>query len=305
MHKVSLKLSSQLSEAEACQLTEGLITIALSSATMRKEEAQNAHWIIEWIFSDKPKLSDIIARLSLQSAAYNIGNLGEITPNNLKIQKIPDNINWPEKSYNGFVPFSISTFFIYGSDYKGKIPKQQISLKLDAATAFGSGEHETTRGCILGMLDLKDKGICPCNILDMGTGSGILALIAWKLWENPVLGVDNQKESIRVANIHAKMNNVRLHSTCLSTAIGDGFHTPKVNKNKPYELILANILAGSVIEMAPSLTNVLDNGGYCILSGMLNQQKNFVLSAYEGTGLTYCTHYELGEWTTLVLQKNN
>ena len=303
MHKVRLKLSNQIDEEDARWLTEGLVDIALSSATMREENKQAAPWVIEWLFKDKPKTSDIIARISLQAAAYNIGHLSEITPEHLEVEEIDDDINWLEESYKGFVPFTIGSFFIHGSNYEGEIPDQQVPLMLDAATAFGSGEHETTKGCMLAMLDLKAKGVCPWNILDMGTGSGILALIAWRLWTSPTLGVDNQAESIKVTKRHAEMNNIKLGSSSLSTAVGDGFNTPLVSENRPYELILANILAGPVIEMAPYLARVLDDNGYCVLSGMLNQQSDLVLSAYEGTGLTYRTRYDIGEWTSLVMQK--
>jgi ribosomal protein L11 methyltransferase len=303
MHKVRLKLPNQLDEEAACQLTEGLVNFALSSSTMREENKQSAPWVIEWLLIDKPEPPDIIARLSLQGAAYNINAVADITPEQLEIEEISDDTNWLEESYQGFVPFTIGSFFIHGSNYEGDVPEQQTPLKLDAATAFGSGEHETTKGCMLAMLDLKAKGVCPWNILDMGTGSGILALIAWKLWKSPIMAVDNQAESIRVTDHHAQMNGVKLSASCLSTAIGDGFNTPQVNKNKPYELILANILAGPVIEMAPSLIDVLDDNGYCVLSGMLIQQSDLVLSAYEGEGLTYRTRYDIGEWTTLVMQK--
>ncbi len=303
MHKIRLELSSQIDEVAACKLAEGLVNIAVSSTTMRAEHKNNSPWAIEWFFQDKPNPADIIARLSLQSAAYNISAAAEIKPEQLEIEEISDDINWLEESYQGFVPFTIGSFFIHGSDYDGDVPEQQIPLRLDAATAFGSGEHETTKGCLSGMIDLKAKGICPWNILDMGTGSGILAMAAWKFWKSPVLAVDNDPESIRVTERHAGMNGINLNASCLSTAVGDGFHTPLVGKNKPYELILANILAGPVIEMAPYLVEVLDDNGYCVLSGMLIQQSDLVLSAYEGEGLTYRTRYDIGEWTTLVMQK--
>ena len=303
MYKVRLKLPSQINEESACLLTEGLIDIALSSTTMRESHKQSAPWVIEWLIEEKPNTLDIIARLSLQSAAYNISAQTEISSDNLEIEKVPEDVNWLEESYQGFIPFSIGQFFIHGNDYEGEVPEELIALQLDAATAFGSGEHETTKGCMQAMLDLKAKSVCPRNILDMGTGSGILAMIAWKLWGCPILGVDNQAESIRVTKLHAELNGINIGGACLSTAVGDGFNTPLVSKNKPYKLILANILAGPVIEMAPSLVDVLDDNGYCVLSGMINPQSNLVLSAYEGEGLTYRTRYDIGEWTTLVLQK--
>lgn len=153
------------------------------------------------------------------------------------------------------------------------------------------------------MLDLKGSGVCPWNILDMGTGSGILSLAAWKLWKAPILAVDNEEEAVRVTNRHAEMNGVKLAKGSLLTACGDGFHTPLVDKQKPYELILANILAGPVIEMAPALVRVLDDNGYAVLSGMLNEQADLVASAYEGLGLTLKKRYAFTEWTTLVMHK--
>ena len=244
---------------------------------------------------------NVISRLSLQAAAHEIKNI-DFHAQPIEIFKTPEE-NWLEKTYREFPPFSIGSFFIYGSHYEGKLPDGQIGLKVDAATAFGSGEHETTRGCMEAMLDLKGKGACPWNILDMGTGSGILALAAWKLWKSPILAVDNDEESVRVTMRHAEMNGVALANSALSCACGDGFNTPIVGKKKPYELILANILAGPVIEMAPDLIDVLDDNGYCILSGMLVEQAHLVASAYEGAGLTLKKQYDIGEWSTLLMHK--
>ena len=303
MFKVRLNLLEPLDEAAACGLSSGLLDIALSSTVMRESNELDAPWVIEWILQDEPDVSDLIARLSLQAAAYNVSGLTEITAESLELSEIPDDENWLEKSYEGFEPFSIGPLFVHGTHFEGDVPEEKIPLQVDAATAFGSGEHETTKGCLMAMLALKDKGACPWNILDMGTGSGILALAAWKLWKTPILAVDNDPESIVVTERHAQANGVKIGNSCLSVAVGDGFNTPQVGKNKPYELILANILAGPVIEMAPAMVDVLDDNGYCVLSGMLTDQANLVLSAYEGIGLTYRSRYDIGEWTTLVLQK--
>jgi ribosomal protein L11 methyltransferase len=153
------------------------------------------------------------------------------------------------------------------------------------------------------MLDLKGKGVCPWNTLDMGTGSGILAIAAWKLWKSPILAVDNDAESVVVTARHGEMNGVPLTKTGMLCACGDGFNTPDVDKQKPYELILMNILAGPVIEMAPAAIRVLDDNGYIVLSGMLVEQADLVTAAYEGEGLTFKKRYDIGEWSTLVLQK--
>lgn len=268
---------------------------------MRAERKHQNPWVLEWLLDFKPAATDIISRMALQTAIYGITDIA-LSPDDITITETADE-NWLEKSYQGFKPFSIGPFFMHGSHYDDDIPKGQIGLKIDAATAFGSGEHETTKGCMQAMLDLKGKGVCPWNILDMGTGSGILALAAWKLWKTPILAIDNDPESIIVTERHADMNGVRIGGSTLSTACGDGFNTPEATRKKPYELILANILAGPVIEMAPALVRVLDDNGYVVLSGMLTEQTDLVTSAYEGENLTLKKRYDIGTWSTLVLQK--
>ena len=301
MHTVRFKPNATLSNDQAYRLAEGLVDIALSSSAVRENRKHSAPWILEWITEERPDLDAVISRLSLQAAAHDIP-AGEISANDITIEKTPD-IDWLQKVYEEFKPFSIGPFFIHGSHYDGEAPQGQIGLQIDAATAFGSGEHETTSGCLQAILDLKGKGLCPWNILDMGTGSGILAIAAWKLWQSPVIAVDNDPESIVVTDRHAEMNGLTIDKSCLLSACGDGFNTPIVGKKKPYELILANILAGPVIEMAPALVSTLDENGYVVLSGMLTEQVNLVASAYEGEGLTYKKQYDIGEWTTLVMQK--
>ncbi len=284
------------------QLAETFVDTSLSSSAARENRKYNGSWVLEWLMNDKPDLGELVSRLSLQVAIYDIADLS-VDAENIEIEETPD-INWLEKTYAEFKPFSIGPFFIYGSHYDGGVPDQQIGLQVDAATAFGSGEHETTNGCMQAMLDLKGKGVCPWNVLDMGTGSGILAIAAWKLWKSPILAVDNDEESVIVAARHAELNGVPLNKTAMTCEHGDGFNTPGVAKQKPYELIVANILAAPVIEMAPALVSVLDDNGYCVLSGMLVEQADLVASAYEGEGLTFKKRYDIGEWSTLIMQKH-
>ncbi len=301
MYTIRFNIQNDLPNEMAYCLAESFVDIALSSAAARIDRKHKNPWILEWIMDEKPNKEDLISRISLQAAAHSIRDI-DISADNISIEETP-NINWLEKTYQEFKPFSIGPFFIHGSHYKDEVPQEQIPLKVDAATAFGSGEHETTNGCMQAMLDLKGKGACPWNILDMGTGSGILAIAAWKLWKSPILAVDNDEESVRVTARHAEMNGVSLSKSAMTCDCGDGFNTPSVSKQKPYELILANILAAPVIEMAPDLVKVLDDNGYCVLSGMLVEQAHLVASAYEGEGLTLKKQYDIGEWSTLIMQK--
>lgn len=293
--------SQALNDEQAFCLAEALIDNALSCSAVREGRKHTGPWTLEWIFETEPELSDIISRLELQTTIFNLPEM-PLTASRFESAPTPEE-NWLEKAYHEFPPFSVGPFFIYGSHYKDTPPPGQIALQIDAATAFGSGEHETTKGCLQAMLDLKGKGVCPWNSLDMGTGSGILAIAAWKLWKAPILAVDNDPESVRVTEVHAQMNGVSIGKTMLSTACGDGFRTPEVDLQKPYELILMNILAGPVIEMAPAAIRVLDDNGYIVLSGMLVQQADLVTAAYEGAGLMLKKRYDIGEWATLVMHK--
>lgn len=219
---------------------------------------------------------------------------------NPEISEFDENKDWLAESYRAFPPFSVGPFFIYGSHYKEKIPEDQTGLQIDAATAFGSGEHATTKGCLLAMLELKEQGACPWNILDMGTGSGILAIAAHKLWKTPVLAVDNDAEAVRVAGHHAQINKIPAGKTDYTGATGDGFATPDVQTRKPFDLVIANILAVTLKEMVQDLTSVIDDNGYVILSGILQHQAEEVLQAYKHFALR--KRYDIGEWTSLLLQ---
>lgn len=301
MFTTCLKIPDPISDEHAQHLAEAMSEQTLSFSALREDRKHQNPWVLEWLSEEPLNAAVVLERVALQAAVFNIKPL-TIDIKNFSCKETPQ-LNWLEQAYEDFKPFSIGPFFIYGSHYKGDIPAAQIALQVDAATAFGSGEHETTKGCMQAMLDLKGQGACPWNILDMGTGSGILALAAWKLWKSPTLAVDNDPESIVVTKRHAALNGVALAKSALSCACGDGFNTPIVGTQKPYELILANILAGPVIEMAPALHAVLDDNGYCILSGMLKEQADLVASAYEGLGLTLHKRYDIGEWSTLVLQR--
>ena len=302
LHTLRLKLAEGLDDSQAFCLAESLVDNALSCSAAREGRKHNGAWSLEWMFENKPDLADVIPRLELQIAAHNLPQIA-IEAAAFEFGTADTGVNWLEAVYEAFPPFSVGPFFIHGSHYDGDIPPQQTALKIDAATAFGSGEHETTKGCLQAMLDLKAKGICPWNTLDMGTGSGILAIAAWKLWKAPILAVDNDAESVRVTEVHAGMNGVSIGKGTLSTACGDGFRTPEASAQGPYELILMNILAGPVIEMAPAAIRVLDDNGYIVLSGMLVEQADLVTAAYEGEGLIFKKRYDIGEWATLVLHK--
>lgn len=296
MYRASIKLPAEFEDSDVSALGEAVEALAQVSL---REGTHTGPWKIEWIFGEKPDTTDMTARLSVQSMLHGF----HLPPVQWDVETIDTDTDWLQMTYRAFPPFSIGPFFIYGSHYEGETPAGLIPLQIDAATAFGSGEHGTTKGCIQAMLDLKGHGICPWNVLDVGTGSGILAIAAWKLWKTPILATDIDEEAVRVAGVHAALNGVAVGGSALSLAAGDGFNIEELRRKTPYELVIANILAGPLIEMAADLVSVLDKPGYIILSGMLATQAQEVLAAYEAQGVKMRERYDIGEWTTLVLQR--
>ncbi len=154
----------------------------------------------------------------------------------------------------------------------------------------------------MALAQLKEENIQPQKILDMGTGSGILALAAHKLWNMPTIGIDNDPESIIVSNRHADFNNIQLGPGTVQFACGDGFAANLCRQETPYDLISANILAGPLKTMAKDLASCLTNDGTVILSGILREQADDVLKTYEAQNLTLKHRIDIDDWATLVLK---
>jgi ribosomal protein L11 methyltransferase len=257
-------------------------------------------WKIEWYFGYAPQIDFIQSRLQpiLDDLQWGMPDL--------LIEKVPEK-DWLAESYQSFPPFVVEPFFIFGSHYTESVPANYIPLQIDAATAFGSGEHGTTRGC-LEMLSFVFKNNAVTSILDMGTGSGILAIAAWHLCDkdalkNPIIGIDIDEESIRVANLHkaANISMTDLQDDDIIFAAGDGYHTALSRQYAPYDLIIANILARPLVMMAPDLKQSLAPQGHVILSGLLMEQAEMVLDAHKAQGLIEKHRITHGEWVTLWL----
>ena len=301
MYRASLTLSAQFEEPDIEILSGALYDISDAVVAFREGNEPTGDWIVEWIMPQQPDASDLTARVSLVTTIEGLTGFS-ITAQDWQIAAVA-NENWLEKSYKGFPPFSVGPFFIHGSHYDGAVPDEAHTLQIDAATAFGSGEHETTKGCLQGLLELDSQGVCPWNVLDMGTGSGILAIAAYHLWKTPIFASDIEEEAIRVTRRHLAANGVSEDPAGITCAAGDGFAAPGVKERAPFDLIMANILAGPLIEMSQDLCGALDENGFVILSGMLTEQSDHVLSAYEAHDLALKHRYDIGEWSTLVLQK--
>lgn len=213
------------------------------------------------------------------------------------LDKLPD-IDWVAESQRALPPITAGRIRVRGSHVTEAAPPGTIDLLIDANAAFGTGRHETTRGCLLALQGIaRQRRVA--NILDMGCGSGVLAMAAARLWPCRVLGVDNDAPSIRVAAQNVKVNGV---ADVVHLLLGVGFRSAVVKRRGPYDLILANILAEPLCAMAQDVRRHLAPGGLAVLSGLLIGQERQVLARYRAAGLMLVRRYHLGEWSTLVLR---
>lgn len=288
LYTAIIALPAGLSEDQASRFAEIFGEDVLSTSMLRKGDPFHGVWAVQWLFDHEPSAANI-AELFAPVAT----DLSLPTPA-ITIEKLPD-INWLEYSYRQFPPFTVGPFFIHGGHTQEETPDGLIDLEIEAATAFGSGEHGTTSGCLVLMDELKQSGFVPANVLDMGCGSGILGIAAVKLWHNPVLAVDIDPESVRVTQNHCTANGI---GPALTAKAGDGFAIVDGH----FDLTIANILPNPLKAMAADLRAHMAPGGYAILSGLLLDQAQDVLDHYTALGLTLEKRLDRGEWSALLLR---
>lgn len=250
--------------------------------------------------------------------AERIEAFGEVEPNEDQVlaalkavadeygEQVPDcvfskqeNVDWLAQYAAKYPPLNIGQYFIYGSHFEGTLPAGKIALKVEAATAFGTGEHASTHGCLLA-LDKLSRRYRFERPLDMGCGSAILAMAIAKTWGAPVVASDIDPESVRVAGYNAEVNRIPNH---ILPVCGDGYKNPAITLAGPYDLIMANILARPLSSMAKDLARNLVPGGICILAGFLDRDANWVFAAHRCHGLYLVDRIRINGWQTLVLRK--
>ncbi|MFC7333500.1 50S ribosomal protein L11 methyltransferase [Rhodocista pekingensis] len=258
-------------------------------ATFELQEGGN--WLIEGTSHAEPDGSRLSTKLAILAASLGLSEPA------LTIEPIAP-IDWVTQTYLSFPPIRVGRFFVHGSHHKTGVPAGCVGLQIEAAMAFGSGEHATTQGCLKALDDLS-RSLPLGHALDMGCGSGILGFAIAKLWRVPVLGVDIDDLSVEIAAENAVLNRV---AHLVDLRAGNGYATPEVRRRAPFDLIVANILAKPLARMAPQLRRHLAPGGTVVLSGLLRRQENMVLAAHRAQGLRLVRRYRIGDWSTLVLR---
>jgi ribosomal protein L11 methyltransferase len=203
--------------------------------------------------------------------------------------------DWVRESLAGLAPVSAGRFIVHGGHDRARIPHNRIGIEIEAALAFGTGHHGTTRGCLLA-LDWLCKSRPQRRILDLGTGSGVLAIAAARALRQPVLATDIDGSAVRAARANAALNRA---GGFVEVIKADGVTAPKLRERSPYDLVFANILLRPLQRLAVPLTRLTAPGARVVLSGLLASQANAAIAAYRGLALE--RRIDLDGWTTLIL----
>ncbi len=212
-------------------------------------------------------------------------------------------IDWVAKVRRELAPVEAGRFFVYGSHDADKVPQDagRVPLQIEATVAFGTGHHGTTLGCLKAFDRLLTAGERPAKVADIGCGTAVLAMAAAAtLPDALVIASDIDRVAVDVAEANVAINGLQGRLDCLEAA---GLDHPRLRAAAPYDLIFANILKGPLIELAPTIAANLATGGRAILSGLLAVQAEAVTAAYVESGLCLQDRDDIGEWSTLVLQK--
>jgi ribosomal protein L11 methyltransferase len=214
--------------------------------------------------------------------------------------------DWVTLSQQGLEPIRAGRFFVHTPAHRGSAPADSIALEIDAGRAFGTGQHETTTGCLIALSAMKADGAAVANLVDLGTGTGLLAFAALQLWPAArAAASDNDPVAIEVSEENAGINRVRLGRARgrLELVVAEGMDHPRLRARAPFDLVIANILAGPLIDLAPSVAKAIVPGGRLILAGLLAHQAPAVAAAYRRQGMMLSGRIERGEWPTLVMRK--
>jgi len=298
---VSWKVSLPCTRAEAEQIKDDIPALAIldSPPTLMTSEADPSRpeqWRLDAYFDAKPCTKDVELLHSLVPSA------AEAAP---EIEQL-DAQDWTTLSQEGLEPIRAGRFFVHTPLHRAAAPDDAIVLEIDAGRAFGTGHHETTTGCLVALDALKRNGAQFANILDLGTGTGLLAFAAHRLWPAArLIASDIDPVAVEVSEENARINRIpsgRARGQ-IELVVASGLRHGRLRVRAPYDLILANILAGPLIELAPAVAGAMAPGGTLILAGLLDHQATAVAAAYRRQGLMPVTSIDRGDWPTLVMRK--
>ena len=284
------QLSAPLTKDQAYALVDAVMAREdLAVTASAHEDEASGEWVFEATCDSKPDL-DSFAEL----ARATLG--GDVS---FALEPIDPEVNWVARSLEGLAPVVAGGFYVYGSHETTPVPAGLTGIRIDAAEAFGTGHHETTTGC-LEAIDRTLKRRKPRALLDIGTGTGVLAIALAKRLRMPVIASDIDPVAVKTTATKARDNGVAKNIVAIEAT---GLDHRLIAGNAPYDLIVANILAGPLQSLAPGVARIAQQGATVILSGILNTQASRVVAAYARQSVVLRQKIVKKEWTTLIMER--
>jgi ribosomal protein L11 methyltransferase len=277
-------------EAAAKRVMDVLTEIFEDEAAVAAFERPDKRWDITVHFAEAPDQT-LMRELVANTVGSEIADT--ITFDTVEAK------DWDKASLEDLVPVPAGRFIVHGQHDRARVPANKLGIEIEAALAFGTGHHGTTRGCLL-LLDHVLKSARPSRVLDLGTGTGVLAIAAAKALHRGVLASDIDPPSVRVARENAVLNGV--HNN-VQAILATGFGSPDFARRGPFDLVLANILANPLRQLAEPMVRHLERGAHVILSGLLTPQAPAVIAAYRARGLVPFRHLRIEGWSSLLLRR--
>jgi ribosomal protein L11 methyltransferase len=278
---VCWKARAVVSKRDAQTLSDALAQLEPAPVVSAFELGERGLWEVEAFFTDAPDEEALLRRFGVS----------------MRVIPIEDE-NWVARALEGLPPVQTSRFFIYGEHSAGRVPANAIGLRIEASYAFGTGHHGTTKGCLLAFEHLAKRRTFR-NALDLGCGTGVLALAFARLTHRSAVATDIDPLATRKTIENAKLNRVAPY---VRAATANGFKAPLIAEHAPYDLIFANILAGPLMRLLPGIKANLSPGGHAILSGLLDEQANAITAMARAQNLRLVRRSALEGWVTLVLE---
>lgn len=262
----------------------GAVSLTKDDATV--EDGASA-WRLDAYFENKPELDAIAALMS----PYGLGDG--------TLEELPD-VDWVAHSLEGLGVVRCGRFVLYGVHDADKLPNEDgdIAIRIDANQAFGTGHHPTTAGCLT-LLD-RLAAWTPRSVLDLGCGSAVLAIAAAKLWNREILASDIDEKSVEIAAENAEQNGV---GGLVKTLTAAGFDHAEIATEAPFDFVFANILAGPLAELAPAMADHMAKSGRVMIAGLMSEQEENVVAAYEGAGFRQINRLDQPTWPVLLFVK--
>ncbi|MEO1205843.1 MAG: 50S ribosomal protein L11 methyltransferase [Pseudomonadota bacterium] len=281
---------------EIAAALQDLIEPAPDALTIFEEPRSETQpdWRIDAYYTDPPETSALRQSLAQVLDA----DIPELTS-----APVPD-LNWVAMSQAALPPVIAGRFTVHGSHDRGRVGRKYYGLEIEAGEAFGTAHHATTFGCLKAIDRLTQATPqSPAKVLDLGCGSGVLAIAVARCWPRAhVTATDIDARSCVVARENAVHNRV---ASRINVYLADGASDPRLKKDGPFDVIVANILAGPLIQITADIASIIKPGGTLILSGILIHQAPSVIAAYRASGFVLCDHQRITEWSTLTLRRRN